>query len=309
MDVGSDTMKRKLGVALSGGGMKAYVEIGVLRVLEQKNLKIDCISGTSMGSVIAALTACGANVQELTRIMLELEKQFIDKQVFLRPNLRVLPFAKNKADGFIDADIMEALFQKQLDQFNVTMMSDVKMPLVITAVDLISGKLVIFTNVPKYFVTKKEWIIVSDVRLADAVRASCTVPIVFNTKKLLEMQLVDGGVKMNLPVSPLRSLRCNRILSISLDNEEEYQESSQLIDVATRIITIMAKEINMRAKKLADYNINVDVSNIAIFDVGKGDQCIEIGYGTANEKWSEIEAAMAMKGVLGTIKEEIDKLI
>ncbi len=300
-------MKRKLGLALSGGGIKAYVQIGVLRVLEAKKMRIDMISGTSMGAIIASLYAACANAQALKTCMLEMEKHFIDKQVFLRPNLRVLPFARNKLNGFIDADVFEGLLQEQLDKFNVTRMMDLKIPVAITAVDLITGKLVLFTNMPDAFRKQSEMIIVSDISIAEAVRASCSIPIVFSTKNLANMQLVDGGVKMNLPVPPLLMMGANKILAITMDDEKNFAESTRISDIATRIIGLMSLDSHVSAKLQADYDLNVDVSDYSIFDVGKGETAIEIGFAMAVKHYDEIEAAMAMKTMLGTIKEEIGK--
>lgn len=301
-------MKRKLGLALSGGGVKAYVQIGILRVLEEKKLRIDMIAGTSMGGIIGSLTAAGASVDVLKECMLELEKHFAEKQVFLRPNLRVLPFARNKLNGFIDADVFEKLMQEQLDKFNVTHIRDLKMPIAITAVDLITGKLVLFTNVPQSFKKQEHMIIISDITIAQAVRASSSFPLVFNTKKFGNMQLVDGGVKMNLPVLPLLLMGANKILSVTMDDEKNFNESSRLSDIATRVIGLMARDTHVSAKLQADYNLNVDVSDIAIFDVGKGKRAIELGLAAAIEHWKEIEATMVMRTMVGTIKEEIGKL-
>ncbi|TFG83394.1 MAG: patatin-like phospholipase family protein [Erysipelotrichales bacterium] len=300
-------MKRKLGLALSGGGIKAYAQIGVLRVLEEKKLGIDMVAGTSMGSIIASLLAAGASASVLLICMLELEKHFIAKQVFLRPNLRVLPFARNKLNGFIDADVFEKIVQEQLDKFNVTHLSDLKMPIAITAVDLITGKLVLFTNVPEGFRSQNEMIIVSDITIAEAVCASCSFPIVFSTKKIGAMQLVDGGVKMNLPVPPLLMMGANKILSITMDDEDNFDESSRMSDIAIRIVGLMARDSHVSGKLQSDYNLNVDLSHIAIFDVGKGERAVELGFVEAHLQWKEIAAAMTMKTMLGTIKDEIDK--
>lgn len=301
-------MKRKLGLALSGGGIKAYSQIGVLRALEDKKVHIDMISGTSMGSIIASFVAAGASADMLKTSMLEMEKHFIEKQVFLRPNLRVLPFARNKLNGFIDADVFEKLMQDQLDKFNVTLISDLKMPIAITAVDLITGKLVLFTNVPQAFAKQNEMIIISDATIAQAVRASSSIPIVFSTKKYGNMQLVDGGVKMNLPVSPLLMMGANKILAITMDDEKNFVKTYRLSDVTTRIIGLMARDSHVSAKLQADFNLNVDVPGFGIFDVGKGEKCIEQGFLRAQEHYKEIEAAMVMKTMLGTIKQEFDKL-
>jgi NTE family protein len=300
-------MKRKLGLALSGGGIKAYTQIGVLRVLEEKKMQIDMIAGTSMGAIIASLTAAGASPKELLISMLELERHFTEQRVFMRPNLRVLPFARNKLNGFIDADVFEKLVQEQLDKYGVTNLKDLKMPIAITAVDLITGKLVLFTNVPDVFKRQDEMIIVSDITIAQAVRASSSFPLVFNTKSIGNMQLVDGGVKMNLPVSPLLLMGANKILSVTMDDEKEFAQSNRMSDIATRIIALMSRDSHVSAKRISDYNLNIDVSEIAMFDVGKGERAVELGFVEAYMHWTEIADALYMKTIFETLKEEIAK--
>lgn len=302
-------MKRKLGIALAGGGIRAYVQIGVVKVLEEKNVKIDCIAGTSMGSLIAALTAAGANSEQLAVAMFELEKQFVDRKVFFRPNLRVLPFAKNKLDGFVDADTFENMIQAQFAKFDVNRIEDLKMPIAITAVDLVSGKLVVFTNVPNRFKNDKDKIIISDVLITQAVRASCSFPIVFSTKKFENMQLVDGGVKMNLPIQLLMTMQSNRILSVTMDGQPNFKVSTRISDVALRIIDLMSGDTQENAKPLSNFNLNIDTSKYSIFDAGKGEFIANLGYLAAVEKWDDIEKAISVKTVLRTVKDELNKYI
>ena len=301
-------MKRKLGLALSGGGVKAYAQIGVLRVLEEKKLRVDMIAGTSMGAIIASLTAAGATPSALLISMLVLERHFSAEHVFMRPNLRVLPFARNRLNGFIDADVFEKLVQEQLNKYDVKYLGDLKMPIAITSVDLITGKLVLFTNVPEAFKQQDELIIVSDITIAQAVRASSSFPIVFNTKQYGNMQLVDGGVKMNLPVSPLLMMGANKILSVTMDDEKDFGARLRMSDIATRIIGLMSRDAHNSAKQQSDYNLNIDVSDIAMFDVGKGEWAVELGFAEAHLHWSEIAQAMVMKTMFTAFKDEIGKL-
>ncbi len=291
-------MKRKLGLALSGGGMKAYCQMAVLREMEENNLPIDCIAGTSMGAVIASLKACGATADSIEECMFEMEKYFIDKKVFIRPSLRILPFGKNRIDGFIDADALEALLQKQYDKFNVKYIKDLKLPIAITAVDLISGKLVIFTNDKHFFKYESDMIAIDEVELAQAVRASCSFPIVFNTKNFDDLQLVDGGVKMNLPVAPLKIMKANRILSVTMDGPDEYHVTNHAIDVAARCIDIMITENQDMMIRQSNFNLNVMMKEINTFDIGKGKEIIALGAAEVKEKWPAIIQSMQVKSLI-----------
>lgn len=282
---------RKISLALSGGGIRAYAQIGVYRILDENNFEIESLSGTSMGSIIACLIAAGANHSQLEKAMYELEKGFLEKQIFLKPNLRVLPMSKRKMNGLVDADKFEDMIQEQFDKFNVRNLDDLKKPVSITSVDLITGKLVVFTNTPEVFKDQPDKIIISDSVVTEAVRASCSFPIVFSTKKYESMQLVDGGVKMNLPVTLLRTMKANKILSVTMDGKQRYKASNKLLNVAFRIIDIMTSANQESDRLLSDYNINIDVSRYYTFDAGKGKKIVEQAYLEAGTQLSQIIAA------------------
>jgi len=282
---------RKISLALSGGGIRAYAQIGVYRVLDENNFEIESLSGTSMGSIIACLIAAGANHCQLEKAMYELEKGFHEKQIFLKPNLRVLPMSKRKMNGLVDADKFEDMIQEQFDKFNVRNLDDLKKPVSITSVDLITGKLVVFTNTPEVFKDQPDKIIISDSAVTEAVRASCSFPIVFSTKKYESMQLVDGGVKMNLPVTLLRTMKADKILSVTMDGKQRYKASNKLLNVAFRIIDIMTSANQESDRLLSDYNINIDVSRYYTFDAGKGKKIVEQAYLEAGTQLNQILAA------------------
>jgi NTE family protein len=282
---------RKISLALSGGGIRAYAQIGVYRILDENNFEIESLSGTSMGSIIACLIAAGANHSQLEKAMYELEKGFLEKQIFLKPNLRVLPMSKRKMNGLVDADKFEDMIQEQFDKFSVRNLDDLKKPVSITSVDLITGKLVVFTNTPEVFKDQPDKIIISDSAVTEAVRASCSFPIVFSTKKYESMQLVDGGVKMNLPVTLLRTMKANKILSVTMDGKQRYKASNKLLNVAFRIIDIMTSANQESDRLLSDYNINIDVSRYYTFDAGKGKKIVEQAYLEAGTQLSQIIAA------------------
>ena len=279
---------KKISLALSGGGIRAYAQIGVYRLLKESNFEIESLSGTSMGSIIASFIATGADYSQLEKVMFELEKGFLEKQVFLRPSLRVLPMSKRKLNGLVDADMFEEMIQSQFDKFNVKNLSDLSKPISITSVDLITGKLVVFTNTPEAFKDHPDKIVISNASVTEAVRASCSFPIVFSTKRYGNMQLVDGGVKMNLPVALLRTMNANKIISITMDGKVKYKASNKLLNVAFRIIDIMTSANQESDRLLADYNINIDVSKYNTFDAGKGKRIVDQAYKEASSQLDQI---------------------
>lgn len=280
--------KDKIGLALSGGGMKAYVQIPLIGLLQKENVNIDVISGTSMGSVIGSFAACGAKADRIEEIMLELEKYYIDNQIFFRPSLKVLPFAKEKLDGFVEGNDLEDLLDNYYKTLNVEMITDVKIPIAINAVDLNSGKTVIFTSHARLFDKRLDWIIIDDVKLSTAVRASCSLPLVFSTKKYQELKLVDGGILMNMPIPPCKEMGADHVISVSMIDNLPTTVNDSMISVMMRSLEIFAHANQQLNIHEGDYNFNVPTSQYNMLDVGKGKEIIELSEEKLSESKSEL---------------------
>lgn len=288
-------MKRKLGLALSGGGIKSYGEIGVYQVFEENEIFFDGFSGTSMGSIIAAFMACGLKAEEIKRRMLELESEIIKEKLFKTKNLEILPLVMKQTDGFINSNPFEDKLRKHFGELGIQSVMDLPIPFVCVAVDLVSGKPVLFTNDPKSFEKRKEYIIVNEIDLVEALTASCSFPLVFNTIKIDKMQLVDGGVMINIPVAPLKAMGFEKVVSISMQDTTEFKESSSMKDIAMRIIDLGMHESDNWMIATSDLNINIRSKNISVFAMGKGSTMIDKGYKTATKMFDQISKIKIQK--------------
>jgi NTE family protein len=288
-------MKRKLGLALSGGGIKAYCEIGVYQVFEENDIQFEGFAGTSMGSIIAAFMACKLSASEIKRRMLELESSIIKDKLFKTGNFDLVPLVLKQTDGFINSDQFENRVKLHFDELGITNINQIPDLFVCVAVDLISGKPVVFTNDPKSFEKQKEYLVVSDIEISKALGASCSFPLVFNTSKIRDMQLVDGGVMMNIPVAPLKSMGFEKVVSVSMQDSSEFKESSSLRDIAARIIDLGMHESELWMIATSDLNINVKSKNIGVFSMGKGSVMIDKGYKAAYKMFDEIKQIKIQK--------------
>ena len=284
-------MRKKCGLALSGGGIKAFSQVGVVRFLKENGFKFDGFSGTSMGSIIATLLAHDIPINQVENSILKIEKIIIDQKLLDASNAQVFPLITRSITGLIDPSRFVRIIEEEFEQYNIKYIKDVKFPLVITSVDLISGKIVYFTNRKELIKSPyKYFIIMDDVLLIDAIRASCSFPMVFATMNFRDMQLVDGGVLMNVPVAPLKSMGLEKVLSISMDSFNEYQGSSKVTEIGGRIIDLMANQSTNAMLSLSDYNINVFDKKIGIFSFGQGKNAINLGYQVSQiEKKSILE--------------------
>jgi NTE family protein len=175
-----------IGVALGGGFARGLAHIGVLKVLEQENIPIDFIAGTSVGSVIGAAYASGMCAKEMEEIAALVRFKDFSRWTFSRFGL----FSNDKMALFLTKFLRCKTFE------------ELRIPLAVTATDIVSGEAVVFTTG----------------HLIDPVRASCAYPGMFLPVNINGRLLVDGLLAHGVPAAPLRDLGAERVLSIFLSS-------------------------------------------------------------------------------------------
>ncbi len=270
---------KKIGLALSGGGVKSFSQLPILKALDSEGINIDAISGTSMGSVLAAFMAVGMPVDELIDVALELEKEVQEMKIFSRPFLKLISVAKDReSSGFVDGIIFEELMNKYLEKYNVENIRDVKIPLAIPAVDIITGKVIVFVSHPEEFKSLDEnWVVISDVSLAKAVRASCSFPFVIDACPLEDYHLTDGGVRMNLPLPLIEAYGVDQSIAVTMHSESDFEDFDSFFALANRITELGRIEQDKHLLKEADVVINVPLDGVWVFEVGKGKYTMDAG--------------------------------
>lgn len=269
----------KVGVALSGGGVKSLSQLPIIRKMMDEKIDISAISGTSMGSVIAALVATGMDIEIIEKKLMNIEQRMEKERTFLKPSHKLLPFSKERLEGgYVDGLLLESMLQDVFDEVGVKHISDVKIPLAIPAVDMVTGRLVVFVSHPKLFKNMNpEWKVEADVDLAFAVRASCSFPIVISAVNYKHYKLVDGGVIMNLPTPLLKGYGADKTVAVTMHSLPKMSETLKFTNTLTRLLDIQRVELDKIHLKDADIVINVPLDKIQIFDIGKGSKTIEAG--------------------------------
>lgn len=280
--------KKKIGISFSGGGIKSFAQIGVLKYLEQQHLSAVGFSGTSMGSLIATFAACGLSAHDIEQIMLEIEEHTLKQKLLKATNAQFFPLLKNDASGLISPAKFVNILEKQLKKCSSKTFHDLEYPLIVNAVDLISGKTVLFTNIKNKLKQHKNYIIIDDATLSEALQASCSFPMVFETMMFRDYQLVDGGVSMNAPVLPLKQAGFDPVLSITMGIKSDYHSTSKILDITSRVVEIIINEADAKAIEHAELNINAFDKSIGIFSIGKGKDAIELGFNEAKKNHQKI---------------------
>lgn len=173
----------KLGLCLAGGGVKGAAHIGVLKCLEENNIKIDLIGGTSSGSIVASLYAAGFSADQIYVIFKKYCKKikYVDFINIIKLILGLIFTGSIVIDGLNSGEAIENLIDKMCSKKEIYNISDIKMPLAIPSVDMCKGNVICFTscNYRKDFVDDVKF--VNDIEIAKAVRASCSYPRCFFT--------------------------------------------------------------------------------------------------------------------------------
>jgi NTE family protein len=174
----------KIGIALGGGFARGIAHIGVLKVLEEENVPITCIAGTSVGALIGAIYCAGASAAEMEEIACRV--RFRD---FARWTISRYGFASNRR--------MAGLLNNVL---KVKTFEELRIPLAVTATDFASGSGVVFEK--------------GD--LVETIRASCAYPGMFEPIRINNRFLVDGMLAHPVPTKPVREMGAERVLAIHL---------------------------------------------------------------------------------------------
>lgn len=279
----------KLGIALSGGGIRGIAHAGVLQALEENGIKPDIIGGTSCGSIVAAMYSMGYSPYHIFILCKKYGK------IIARTN--ALPILSgihnsicNKKISFLglnNGEKMEEICDQMAKRRGINDLNDIKIPIVIPAVDIISGKECVFTNkIPNKKSEDKEYI--ANVNVGRAVRASSSFPAYFSPCQHEGCAFMDGGVLNNVPADEVRMQGADKVLAVKF-HSDEINKNSNLMDVAMKCIDIMGSKISEKSLKMSDFVLDVYTDKVGLLDYEKVDKCFEYGYRAVMENLEKIK--------------------
>lgn len=271
----------KLGVAFSGGGVKGAAHIGVLKALEENNIKIDAVAGTSAGSIVASLFAMGYTPEE----MIKLFRYFAKGMLRANPGDVVTNVRNGKGlrlDGALSSANVELAMQEVSKYKNLKYISELKMPIAIPTVDINTSKKYVFTNY-----NQEENYYIKDMEIAKAVRASCTYPGVYAPFDYKDYRFVDGGVLDNIPADEVKKLGVDKVLTIKFILNKNSKPRG-MYNIAMKCVDTIFEGLSREAIEMSDYIFDIDVSKSSAFSISKIDYCYEEGYKYAISRINEI---------------------
>ena len=283
----------KLGLALSGGGIRGIAHAGALKALEDNQIKIDVIGGTSSGALIASLYALGYSPYYIYILFKRYSKDIVG--INSAPIISGIGnFVKNKKvaiTGLKTGNNIEEAYNDLALRKGVKSIQDIKnMPLVIPAVDVGESKEYIFTNrIPEDSQDKSQYI--TDISIGKAVRASSSFPAVFCPCEYNKHKFFDGGVLDNIPVSEVKKQGADKIIAVNF-KADDIDTNSNMMDLAMRTIDIMGNKISEENLEKSDFILTVKTDKTGLLDVEKLDICYQYGYEAVTQNLDKIKAIL-----------------
>lgn len=269
------------GLSLSGGGIKAAAHIGALKAFEEKKIKFDCVSGASSGSIIATMYALGYSSDEMWKLFKKYYKKikYVEWKQVIKMIFGLIFTRRLIIDGLNSGKVIEKIINEICKKSHVENINEIKMPLMISMVDLQKGTVYIASSQEKRKVLQDNIKYISDIPIATAVRASCSFPVVFSPCKFDGLQLIDGGTRENLPWKGLKEYGADEVYGIAFDTIlEKNQCCKNMIEVAARAMELQGRELANYEKEGIDHLIIICLKKVALLDSSQIDVLYKMGY-------------------------------
>lgn len=281
----------KLGLCLSGGGAKGAAHIGVLKALEEEKIKIDYISGTSSGSIIATMYAVGYKPEEIYELFHEYCKKikYVDAKNILKLIYGLIIKQEIIIEGLSEGKNIEKLINKKCNEKNIKNIKEIKFPLLIPSVDLYTGKIYIFSSQQNRNTYSDEIQYIYDMDIGKAVHASCSYPGVFSPCKYNNTKLIDGGIRENIPWRETKINGADKVISVVFEKDIKNKENNNIIEVITNSIDILSHELSNYELAGAEYLLKIKTEDIKLLDFSKIKYLYNLGYETTKKQISEIK--------------------
>ena len=273
----------KLGIALSGGGIRGIAHAGALRAFEENEIKPDILSGTSSGSIVATLYAMGYSPYYIYILFKRYAKTICE--------LNGVPiisgvgnFVVNKKiniNGINSGERMEEAFNNIANKKGISKINEIKMPLLIPTVDISKSKEVVISSI-----NNDNYL--QDIEIGKAIYASSAFPVVFKPCKYKDYLFVDGGVLDNTPVRILKENGADKVIAIRFDSDT-VNENSNVMDITMKTIDIMGNKLCDEQLEMSDFILTIPSDGTGLLDVDNLDFCYKSGYTETMKQMEKIK--------------------
>ncbi len=243
---------KKIGLALGGGAVLGAAHIGVIRALEEMDVEISYVTGTSIGAFVGALYAFGNTSKDIEKIALKLSWMDISGIALFESGL-----LSNAKLGEL---LGESLGEKKIE--------DADIPLAVIATDITNGDKIVLDKGP----------------VAQAIMASTCIPGVFGPVKFDGKLLVDGGIVENIPIDTVKNMGADYVIGVDLNAIKTYHKPDSILDVIINSFHFTLKAAAKYQTEDADVLITPDLSKFNMVSTDQIKDLIEQGYKGAKKQ-------------------------
>ncbi len=251
----------RIGLALGGGAARGFAHIGVIQVLEENGIKPQLVAGTSAGSLVAALYACGKSGAELAALAQGMDESALTDWAF-------------PGRGMIKGEALAKYVRAQTGGITI---EQTKLPLGIVATDLADGQPILFQR--------------GDI--GAAVRASSAVPAVFQPVKMNGREYVDGGLVSPVPVRFAREMGAELVIGVDISSPPNPEATGDAIHILLQTVAIMGRSINRWELKDADVVVRPALVGVSSADFTARMKAVQSGREAAQAALPALRAKIA----------------
>ncbi|MBX9669051.1 MAG: patatin-like phospholipase family protein [Candidatus Obscuribacterales bacterium] len=278
------TNRPKVGLALGGGGARGAAHVGVLKILEQQGIQIDCITGTNVGAIVGGLYSAGISISALEEMFTKKSLMHSYLTVPVKVRLMIVPLffvprvmGKRGYDGLYKGNKFRNFLNKYVPQSEQDI-EDLKLPFGAIALNLVDGK--VHT--------------IKSGNLGTALQASSAIPILRKPVKIQDGLYVDGGVMNNVPVDEAKALGADIVIAVDLDDPKATQTASEFTKLGTvgqRVLTLHFANVDKTQLAKAEAVIRPEVDQIGLMSTNSKDAeaAIQAGERAAIESLDQIK--------------------
>ena len=292
-------------LVLSGGGTKGFAHLGVIETLELNGVPIVGIVGTSMGALMGALRASGYSARDMHRILKELDLPNLLSEntgpmfVFTGNDRRAktstvpaLTWKKQNGQrgpkGLLTGDKLYEYFSQLMRHVTETDFYHLPIPYAAVATDIKTG----------------EKVVLREGNLASAMRASMSIPLLFEPWTIDGRVLVDGGVVSNLPVYTAKELFPGMpIVAVDI-SDGMLNGVNSYMDVMSQALTILMRKTTDDEGAAADILLKPKVAGLGMLDAGDPEKIVDLGIDAAMERIDDIKELSEKGPALFTLEED-----
>ncbi len=249
-------MVPRIGIALSGGGVKGFAHLGVLKALEEKGIEADVLAGVSAGAIVGSFIAAGKKPTEVMELINE--NDFFDFAKLSLPDR-----------GIFTLDNMTKNLEKSL---GVKTFEELKIPFYVGVANIEKARM-------EYF---------SKGELVKIIQASSSIPVLFSPVEINGDLYVDGGLFENLPVNPLIN-QCDKLIAVNVMPVNLEEKIESITDMAVRTFQLKTNINALELREKADIYIEpTGIAKYNILNTKYSQELYELGYNYAKNLKIEI---------------------